>query len=153
MISLLSVPTGGVSAAMTAKKHDLKFMLLEQYSIDKPISDHPGDKVAGTVILDLPLAGKLTLKDSSGNQLMEMWQNLILKFRIPVQETCRVLLIDTLNGYFKILASENQNFRSKFVLLTTGRSKVHQLIKIIKTQNIPEASEAGKRSIYAELVV
>lgn len=139
----------GLSAALKAKMHDLKFMVLEQYSIEQAISDHPREKVTGTIILDLPLAGALSLKNYSRKQLMEMWQSLILKFRIPIQENCRVLFITAPKGYFKVLAQDNQNFTTKFVLLTTGKRKVSQWIPVIKTLHTPENAEAGKRSIYA----
>ncbi len=143
----------GLSAALAARMHNLKFIVLEQYSVEKAVADHPGDRVKGTLILELPLAGKFTLKNVSRRQLMDIWQNLILRFRIPIQENCRVLFINALNGSFKVLASENQNFRTKFVLLATGRRKVNQLIPVFKTQNLPDTSEAGKRSIYAEVVI
>lgn len=143
----------GLSAALNAKKHDLKFMVLEQYSVEQAIADYPKEKVAGTIILDLPLAGTVLLKNYSRKQLMEMWQSLIQKFRIPVQESCRVLFITAPNGYFKVLGQDNQNFTTKFVLLTTGRRKVNQWIPVIKPLQLPETAEAGKTRIYAEELI
>ena len=140
----------GLSAALNAKMHDLKFIVLEQYSIDQAIANQSGEKVTGTIILDLPLAGTLSLKNHSWKQLMEMWQNFILKFRIPVQENCRALFITAPGAYFKVLAQDNQNFTTRFILLATGSKKTDHSIPVIRSRNFPETSESSKTGVYAE---
>jgi len=146
---IVGAGTAGLSAALTAKMHNLKFIVLEEYSVEQSITNHPLNRVSGTTYLDLPLAGKIILRNASKVQLKEMWHNLILKYRIPVQENCRVISVTPLNGSFKLLSSEKQYFTSKFVLLTTGRREGQEKPGKLN-QQFYGASEARKTRIYAE---
>ncbi len=118
---IVGAGTAGLSAALNARKNNLRFIVLEQDTIELSILNYPRKKVSGVTTLDLPIAGKVTLKHSSKRQLADLWYELIMKFRIPVQENCMVQSIIRLNDYFNIISSDNQNFTTTFVLLAIGR--------------------------------
>lgn len=118
---IVGAGTAGLSAALEAKKNNLRFIVLEQETIERSIANHPRKKVSGTVKLDLPLAGQLSLKNTTKRQLTEIWHNIVLIYRLPVQENCMVKSIDRHNGCFSLVSSDGQVFTTNFVLLAIGR--------------------------------
>ncbi|HLN55116.1 MAG TPA: NAD(P)-binding domain-containing protein [Bacteroidales bacterium] len=118
---IVGAGTAGLSAALEAKKKNLRFIVLEQDTIEMSVANYPRKKVSGTVTLDLPLAGTVTIKNATKKQLREMWQDIFLKYRIPVQENCKVTSVIRLNNFFNIISADRQNYTTTFLLLTIGR--------------------------------
>jgi len=55
----------GISASLTAKKHNLKFITLEQDTLGGTVFTFPRSKIVMTSVMDLPLFGKLKLYETS----------------------------------------------------------------------------------------
>lgn len=127
---IVGAGTAGLAAALTAKKNDLRFIVLEQDTMERSFSNYPRSLVKGTVVLDLPLAGKITLKNTTKKQLTAIWHNIILKYRIPVQENCKVESIIKLDRFFNITSSDYQNFSAAFVLFAVGRRGTPKKINV-----------------------
>lgn len=118
---IVGAGTAGLSAALQAKKNNLRFIVLEQDTIELSVANNPRKKFSGTVTLDLPLAGQVVIKNTSKQQLTDMWNKIFLKYRIPVQENCRVISILRMNDFFTVISSDKQSYKTTFILLTIGR--------------------------------
>lgn len=118
---IVGAGTAGLTAALTAKMNDLKFIVLEQDTMERSFSNYPRTKVKGNTVLDLPIAGKIPLKNISKKQLTKIWHDIILKHRIPVQENCKVESVIRLDSFFNVISSDYQNFSAAFVLFAIGR--------------------------------
>lgn len=118
---IVGAGTAGLTAALTAKKNDLRFIVLEQDTMERSFSNYPRTKVKGKAVLDLPLAGKVVLKNTTKKQLTGIWHDIILKYRIPVQENCKVESVLRFDRHFNVASSDYQNFSAAFVLFTIGR--------------------------------
>ncbi|MGE5419110.1 MAG: NAD(P)-binding domain-containing protein, partial [Chloroflexota bacterium] len=118
---IVGAGTAGLSAALEAKKNNLRFIVLEQDTIEMSVANNPRKKVSGTVTLNLPLEGTVTLKNASKKQVIDMWHNIFLRYRIPVQENCRVISVIRINDFFTVKSSDKQSFKTTFLLLTIGR--------------------------------
>lgn len=113
--------TAGIAAALTAKKHNLRFVVIEQDMIGSAFLEEPLKKFSGNAILNLPLAGTVCIKNWTGKQIANFLTNVILRYRIPVQVNCKITSFSKQNGGFNVFTSDDKVFNTAFVLLATGR--------------------------------
>ncbi len=111
----------GISASLEAKKHGIRFLLLEQYTLGGTVFTYPRSKVIMTAPMDLPLMGKVKLHETSKPVLLNLWQTVLSKYDIAIRENCKVESIERTNNNFDLITSDNHHFTAAFVLLATGR--------------------------------
>lgn len=110
----------GISASLTAAKNNLKFVTLEQDSLGGTVFSFPRAKVVMTSPMNLPLFGKVKLNQTTKSQLLELWQDVLSRNKISINEQEKVLMIEKHNDYFDIKTNYN-NYSSNGVLLAIGR--------------------------------
>ncbi len=120
---LLIVGAGpaGISGSLTAKKHNLRFLLVEQDTLGGTVFTYPRTKVIMTAPMDLPLAGKIKLFETSKPELLDMWLNILSKFNISIRENCKVESVVRTGNVFDVITADGQHITAAFVLLATGR--------------------------------
>ena len=110
----------GISASLTAKKHQLNFVTLEQDSLGGAVFTYPRAKVVMTAPMDLPLHGKVKLSNTSKAELLNLWVSVLTKNGISIRETTKVESIEK-EGDFKVTTSQNESLTAARILLTIGR--------------------------------
>ena len=120
---LLIVGAGpaGISASLTAKKHKLKFLTLEQDTLGGTVFTFPRSKIVMTSAMDLPLFGKVKLFETSKSELLDVWNKALDKNTIEIKENAKVEAIVSENGHFRIDTIGGENYTSKTILLSIGR--------------------------------
>jgi thioredoxin reductase (NADPH) len=120
---LLIVGAGpaGISASLTAKKHNLKFFLLDQDTLGGTVFTFPRKKIVMTSPMDLSLYGKVKLFETSKSELLDLWQTVLNKNKITVQESLKVDSITSENGVFKASTLQGFQVTAAAVLLAIGR--------------------------------
>ena len=123
MYDLIIVGAGpaGIAASLTAKKHNLKFITLEQDSLGGTVFSFPRAKIVMTSPMDLPLYGRLKLHETSKPELLELWKEILSKNTIPIKENSKVESITNEEGHFKVEIQSGEQFHSRFVVLAIGR--------------------------------
>jgi thioredoxin reductase (NADPH) len=111
----------GISGCLTAKKHGLKFLLLEQDSLGGTVFTFPRKKIIMTSPMDLPLFGKIKLYETSKTELLNLWQTVLKKNDVTVNENCKVESITSENGIHKVTTIKGDHYTAAFVLLAIGR--------------------------------
>jgi len=111
----------GISGCLTAKKHGLKFLLLEQDTLGGTVFTFPRSKIVMTSPMDLPLYGKIKLYQTSKSELLDLWQAVLNKNNILVKENSKVEEIVEEKGVFKLKTIKAEQFTSSKVLLAIGR--------------------------------
>jgi len=111
----------GIAASLTAKKHNLKFLTLEQDTLGGTVYTFPRQKIVMTTAMDLPLYGKVKLFETSKAALLELWNAALLKNDISIRENTKVESITPENGHFNIVTLKGDTITSKTVLLAIGR--------------------------------
>jgi thioredoxin reductase (NADPH) len=111
----------GIAASLTAKKHNLKFLTLEQDSLGGTVFSFPRAKIVMTSPMDLPLYGRLKLHETSKPELLELWKDILNKYTIPLKENSKVESITREEGYFKVETQPGEQFLSRFIVLAIGR--------------------------------
>lgn len=111
----------GIAGALTAKKHNLNFLILEQDSLGGTVYTFPRQKIVMTSAMDLPLYGKVKLFETSKSALLDLWNAALSKNDITIKEHTKVEAITNENGIFNIETITGEHITSKTVLLAIGR--------------------------------
>jgi len=111
----------GIGAALTAKKHNIKALVLEQDSLGGTVFTFPRSKIVMTSAMDLPLFGKVKLTETSKSALLELWNKALSKNDIKIQENCKVESITKENNAFVVTTLQGDQFQTAYVLLAIGR--------------------------------
>lgn len=110
----------GISASLNAKKHNLKFLTIEQDSLGGTVFSFPRDKIVMTSPMELPLEGKVKLTETSKVKLLELWNSVLSKNNISISQQEKVNLIEKKDTVFLVKTSKGE-YTSPSVLLAIGR--------------------------------
>jgi thioredoxin reductase/NAD-dependent dihydropyrimidine dehydrogenase PreA subunit len=118
---IIGAGPAGISACLAAKKSGLNFLLLEQDTLGGTVFTFPRKKIVMTSPMDLPLFGKIKLYETSKAELLDLWQSVLAKNNIAVQENSKVESIISGNGIFKVVTLKGELFTCETILLAIGR--------------------------------
>jgi thioredoxin reductase (NADPH) len=118
---IIGAGPAGITGALTAKKHGLKFLLLEQDTIGGTVYSFPRQKIVMTSPMDLPLYGKIKLYQTSKAELLDLWQTVLGKNNIEITENCRVESITSGEGIFSVKSAGEVSYTAAAILLAIGR--------------------------------
>ncbi len=118
---IIGAGPAGISATLTAKKHHLKSLTLEQDTLGGAVFTYPRSKIVMTSPVELALYGKIKLFETSKPELLDLWHDVLRKNNIEVKENTKVESIRPESGCFIVETITGEQFKSKFVLLAIGR--------------------------------
>jgi putative YpdA family bacillithiol system oxidoreductase len=110
----------GLSAALAAKELGLHFRVFDKGHFATTIQNYPRNKVVMAEPMHVPLYGNLWLKDTTKEELIEQWRDIIEKTGLeihsnePVQDVKKAE-----DGAFDV-ATERGRYRARAVVLATG---------------------------------
>jgi thioredoxin reductase/Pyruvate/2-oxoacid:ferredoxin oxidoreductase delta subunit len=138
----------GISASLTAKKHNLKTITLEQDSLGGTVFTFPRSKIVMTAPMDLPLHGKVKFYETGKIELLNLWNTVLSKNSIEIQEHKKVEKVIPENGCFMVHTKEGDSYSAKRVLLAIGRRGTPRKL------NIPgeELPKVAYRLLEPELI-
>jgi len=111
----------GISGALTAKKHNLNFLILEQDTLGGTVFTFPRSKIVMTSPMDLPLFGKIKLYQTTKSELLNLWQTVIRKNNIAINENSKVESIIPTGNYFTVATAGGGKYTASRILLSIGR--------------------------------
>lgn len=111
----------GISASLTAKKNNLKFLTLEQDTLGGTVFTFPRSKIVMTSAMDLPLFGKVKLFETSKSELLDLWRKVLDQNGVVIRENTKVEAILSENGHFKVETKTGEHHTAKNVLISIGR--------------------------------
>ncbi len=118
---IIGAGPAGISASLNAKKHNLKFLTLEQESLGGTVFTFPRSKIVMTAPMQLPLFGKVQLRDTSKTELLNLWVKVLSQNEITITENTKVESISQDSNQFKVVTMQGQTYKTKKVLLSIGR--------------------------------
>ncbi|MEO1450153.1 MAG: NAD(P)-binding domain-containing protein [Bacteroidota bacterium] len=121
-VIIIGAGPAGISATLAAKKHGLSSLTLEQESLGGTVFTYPRAKLVMTAPMYLPLHGKVKFFETSKEQLLELWEEVISKHDLDIRERTRVdHIIPQEDGTFKVVTNKEEDFFAQHVLLAIGR--------------------------------
>jgi len=118
---IIGAGPAGISASLAAKKLGINALTLEQDSLGGTVFSFPRSKIVMTSPMDLPLHGKVRLFETSKQELLDLWQQVIEKYEIRIRENVKVETISRINGHFEISALSGEIYSARKVVLAIGR--------------------------------
>lgn len=111
----------GISASLAARKAGLKFVTIEQEdSLGGTTYHYPRNKIVMTAPMNLPLIGKIRVREVSKEALMGLWQKVMAKVPLPIHYNERMEEIRR-EGKVFVVRSAKKVYRCGTVLLAIGR--------------------------------
>ncbi|MHB1686532.1 MAG: NAD(P)-binding domain-containing protein [Ignavibacteriaceae bacterium] len=117
---IIGAGPAGIAASLTATKYKLQFLTLEQDSLGGTVYNFPRGKIVLTSPVELPLHGKIKLKEISKSKLLELWTSILNENKISINENEKVESIEKIKDYFEVKSSK-RIYRTKGVILAIGR--------------------------------
>ena len=118
---IIGAGPAGITGALTAKKYNLNFLLLEQDTLGGTVFSFPRKKIIMTSPMDLPLYGKIKLYETNKTELLDLWQNVLNKNNIKIYENSKAESIISEDGILKVTTIKEEQFTAAAVLLAIGR--------------------------------
>jgi len=119
-IIVVGAGPAGISATLAAKEKNLKYLTLEQNSLGGTVYSFPRKKIVMTSPMQLPLYGKVKFTETSKPELLELWNEILLKNKITIKENQKVVSIDKFEDHF-LVKTIDDTFTTNSVLLAIGR--------------------------------
>jgi len=119
-VVIVGAGPAGISASLEAKRRNLKFVTLEQDTLGGTVANFPRAKIVMTSPMDLPLYGKIKLTETSKSELLELWNSVLTKNKISINEQEKVERIEKQDDLILVQTSKN-HYTARSVLLAIGR--------------------------------
>jgi len=121
-VIIIGAGPAGISATLAAKKHGLSSITLEQNSLGGTVYTFPRSKIVMTAPMELPLYGKAKLYNTSKDELLQLWNKVILEHNLEILENTKVdSIVPIENDTFKIVTNTGKEFICNQVLMSIGR--------------------------------
>lgn len=119
-VIIVGAGPAGIAATLESAKRKLKFLTLEQDSLGGTVFNFPRQKIVMTSPMDLPLYGKVKLTETSKSELLDLWNDVLTKNKITINEQEKVEKIEK-QGNLIIIHTNKDHYTTQAVLLAIGR--------------------------------
>jgi len=120
-VVIIGAGPAGLSASLASKERGLHFETLEQESLGGTVAHYPRGKIVMTAPVDLPIYGKVQLRETTKEALLALWQEVLEKTKVGIEYGAHVERVERdSDGLFRI-QSTTRRLRSRTVLLCIGR--------------------------------
>lgn len=110
----------GLSATLMARKLGLRTVTIEQEALGGTVAHYPRAKIVMTAPVDLPLYGKVKLRETTKEALLALWHEVAQKSGIVVRYGERMENLRARGEGF-VVETDRSSYRSRSVLLCIGR--------------------------------
>jgi putative YpdA family bacillithiol system oxidoreductase len=110
----------GIAATLSAEKNGLTHLTLEQDSLGGTVYNFPRAKIVMTGPMYLPLHGRVKLTETSKQELLQLWNEVLTKNNIVINELEKVEKIEKTGDHFTVTTSKSV-YTSAGVILAIGR--------------------------------
>ncbi len=117
---IIGAGPAGISATLTAEKNGLRYITLEQDSLGGTVYNFPRAKIVMTSPMYLPLHGRVKLAETSKKELLGLWNEVLSKNKIKINEYEKVENIERKIDHF-VITSDKSSYTSSGLILAIGR--------------------------------
>ncbi len=120
-VVIIGAGPAGIASTLAAKHHGLRYVTLEQETTFGGTTLHyPRGKIVMTAPMDLPIIGKINIKEISKESLMELWEDVVSRAGIKINFGERMERIERQGDTFNVVTNRG-SYLTGSVLLSIGR--------------------------------
>lgn len=120
-VVIVGAGPAGIAASLAAKEKGLRYVTVEQEdSLGGTTYHYPRNKIVMTAPMDLPLVGKIKVREVSKEQLMEIWRGILEREKLNIRFNERMEDIGREGEHFVVHTTQG-GYRTPVVLLAVGR--------------------------------
>jgi len=119
-VVIIGAGPAGFAATLAAQQKGLKYLTLEQDSLGGTVFNFPRGKIVMTQPMHLPQMGKIKIKETTKEALLDMWRDVEKKTAIKINYQESMQSIKPVENYFEI-KTDRSSYTSSRVLLAIGR--------------------------------
>jgi len=119
-VVIVGAGPAGFAASLSAKQHGLRAVTLEQDSLGGTVFNFPRGKVVMTAPVDLPIVGKIKIRETTKEALLKMWLAIEKKTNLKINYKEKMDDIKQTENGFEVTTNKNTYF-TRAILLTIGR--------------------------------
>ncbi|WP_456441510.1 NAD(P)-binding domain-containing protein, partial [Caldithrix abyssi] len=122
LLDVLIVGAGpaGLSAALTAVKYNLNYLVVDRQGAGGTILHYPRKKLVMTRPVEIPLYGVLDKTEYTKEELLEIWEDAQKKFNLKIKSGLKLENVVQENRHFKVITNL-ESFKARTVVLALGR--------------------------------
>lgn len=119
-VLIVGAGPAGFSASLAAMQHGLRFETLEQETLGGTVAHYPRGKIVMTAPVQLPMVGKVKMRETSKEALLEFWEDVERRTGLEIRYQERVEGIARVGDGFEVESSIGK-YRTRAVVLAIGR--------------------------------
>lgn len=119
-VLIVGAGPAGISATLAAKKNGLNYLTIDQETMGGTVAHFPRGKIVMTRPVNLPIFGKVKLRETTKESLLELWQKVIQETGIKISTTERLEGVTPIDKGFEVTTSKGKH-QTKTILLSIGR--------------------------------
>jgi putative YpdA family bacillithiol system oxidoreductase len=120
-VVIVGAGPGGISASLRAIEHKLKYITIEQDEVGGTVAKFPRQKLVMTSPVELPLYGRITKRELSKENLLQLWHKVMQRADFKVRSGEKVEDIrKSHDGIFTVITPKGE-YRARAVVLALGR--------------------------------
>jgi len=121
-VVIVGIGPAGLAASLRAKELGINFVTLEQDSIGGTIAHYPRGKIVMTAPVDLPGYGKVKIRETSKEALLELWHDAIEKTGLePYIQTGHKVKSIKRESECLVVETPTDTYQTRAVILAIGR--------------------------------
>jgi thioredoxin reductase/NAD-dependent dihydropyrimidine dehydrogenase PreA subunit len=119
-VVIVGAGPAGFAASLAAQELGLRYVTLEQDQFGGSIAHHPRGKIVVTEPVDLPLIGKVSIRETTKEWLLDLWDDARRDHALQIREHVKVESIASVGDGFKV-ETGSETLETRAVLLAVGR--------------------------------
>ena len=119
-VVIVGAGPAGFSASLSAKQHGLRTITLEQDSLGGTVFNFPRGKIVMTAPVNLPIVGKVKVRETTKEALLKMWLAIEKKTQLKINYREKMDDIKPTADGFEVVTNK-KTYQTRAILLTIGR--------------------------------
>ena len=136
-VLIVGAGPAGISASLRAIEHKLNYVTLEQDEVGGTVAKYPRQKLVMTSPVDFPMYGKFKKTELSKENLLAFWDMVLNRSDFNVVTNEKVESIQHESGGVFTVASANNLYHSRAVVLALGRTGTPRKLGV-KGEELPK---------------
>jgi len=119
-VVIVGAGPAGLSASLAAMQRGLSVCTIEQESLGGTVAHYPRGKIVMTAPVNLPLYGKVKLRETTKEALLDLWNQVAQKTGVRIRYDEQVTAVTPLEKGFRVETTRD-TYTARTVLLAIGR--------------------------------